>query len=127
MPFRSRNHLRELGTAIAVLAIYLLVLLAPLHQAAGLQRDLAELGYSYQDSWSVCAALAQDQDGDQSRLTKCAAAGIGKNEIIPVVPAALGFGILRVANAVSYAPIADVASPAPYYPTAHARAPPVIF
>ncbi|MGV8921480.1 MAG: hypothetical protein ACOH2R_27520, partial [Pseudomonas sp.] len=40
MPFRSRNIAREMVAAIAVMAIYIFVLLAPLHQSAGLQRDL---------------------------------------------------------------------------------------
>jgi hypothetical protein len=60
MPFRSRSVGRELSAALAVLAIYALVLLAPLHQAAGLQQDLAERGYGSADSWSVCTAVTPD-------------------------------------------------------------------
>lgn len=53
MPFRIRTILREAATAVAVLALYVLVLLAPLHQAAGLQRDLNALGYTSLDTWSI--------------------------------------------------------------------------
>jgi hypothetical protein len=102
MPFRLKSMVKEVGAAFAVLALYILVLLAPLHQAAGLQRDLAELGYATLDTWSVCAPLEQDrQDGET--VAKCAAAGIGKNEIAPVELPTLAVGQDLVASTFKYA------------------------
>jgi len=126
MPFRSRGIVRELGTAFAVIAIYLLVLLAPLHQAAGLQRDLADLGFQSQASWSVCSALAQDEDGNrQPGQVRCAVAGIAKNDVLPVSPVALALDILRASDPVVYA---AGTTPLPRAIAAHIgqpRAPPV--
>lgn len=91
MSSRPRTLTREFGTALAVLAVYVLTLLAPLHQAAGLQRDLAALGYEIQGSWSVCAPLLDDGDGGPRALVqvKCPASGMGKNELLAVLPAAI--------------------------------------
>ncbi|MFD1254456.1 hypothetical protein DEVEQU_01486 [Devosia equisanguinis] len=91
MSSRPRTLTREFGTALAVLAVYVLTLLAPLHQAAGLQRDLAALGYETQGSWSVCAPLVDDGDGSPRALVqvKCPASGVGKNELLAVLPAAI--------------------------------------
>ena len=65
MPFRGRNMTRELGAAFAVLALYVLVLLAPLHQAAGLQRDLAALGHPAWDQFSICTSLSRADPGER--------------------------------------------------------------
>ncbi len=91
MSSRPRTLTREFGTALAVLAVYVLTLLAPLHQAAGLQRDLAALGYETQGSWSVCAPLVDDGDGSPRALVqvKCPASGVGKNELLAVLPTAI--------------------------------------
>lgn len=102
MPFRSRGILRETGSAIAVLAIYLLVLLAPLHQAAGLQRDLNALGYVSLDTASVCATLAKDDSGLDA--AKCAAAGIGKNQLAAIDLAVIAVKPVQPASNVSYPP-----------------------
>ena len=59
MPIRSRHIAREMGTALAVLAVYVLVLLAPLHQAAGLQRDLSQLGTTAPDPISEMVEKAK--------------------------------------------------------------------
>ena len=126
MPFRTRSIARELGTAFAVIAIYLLVLVAPLHQAAGLQRDLADLGFQSQASWSVCGALAQDEDGNrQPGEVRCAVSGIAKNDVLPVSPVALDLDIVRASDPVVYA---TVFAPRPRAIDAHVgqpRAPPV--
>ncbi|MGV8955192.1 MAG: hypothetical protein ACOH2M_29115 [Cypionkella sp.] len=104
MPFRTRNIARETVAAVAVIAIYILVLLAPLHQAAGLQRDLAKLGYATLDNWSVCAPLAPKDAGDKPpAVVKCAASGIGKNDLAASAPVAIDLNILRLADIVSYA------------------------
>lgn len=79
---------REMGTAVAVLAIYLLTLLLPMHQAAGLQRELAGLGYETIGAWSICEDFAPAGDRDQPEPTavKCPATGIGKFEFAALLP-----------------------------------------
>ena len=93
MPLAVRQMTREFGTAFAVLAIYVFVLLAPLHQAAGLQRDLDKLGFQTVSTWSICAPLAQDDNGDptSSTIVKCPAAGVAKHDFIALVPATATF------------------------------------
>jgi len=76
-----RQVMREAGAAFAVLAIYVLTLLTPLHQAAGLQRDLDTIGFATIDIWSVCAPLAEEGNTDPSSIVKCPAAGIGKTDL----------------------------------------------
>lgn len=80
--------LRETGTAFAVLALYVLMLLLPLHQAAGMQRDFNALGFSTLDSWSVCQQLAVDDDGDpkEAAALNCPAIGVGKNGLDASLP-----------------------------------------
>ncbi|WP_156351958.1 hypothetical protein [Devosia sp. Leaf64] len=102
MPFRMRHIARDLGTAFAVLALYLLVLLAPLHQAAGLQRDLSRLGFESSVSWSVCASLADHGDPSSPLLAKCPAAGIGKSDPLGPTPVPLVAEIERLASPVVY-------------------------
>lgn len=85
--FQQRTMVREIGAAFAVLAIYILTLLLPLHQAAGLQRDLSDLGYETVGAWSVCASIAQDENGDDvPAAVKCPAAGIGKQDFAAPLP-----------------------------------------
>lgn len=103
MPFRSRNIARETVAAIAVMAIYILVLLAPLHQSAGLQRDLARLGYASLDSWSICSSLApQNENGKPPAVAKCAASGIGKNDLAALTPAVIDLGTVQAYTSVRY-------------------------
>lgn len=128
MPFRSRSIAREISSAIAVLAVYVLVLLAPLHQAAGLQNDLAELGYAGPSTWSICAAALPSDGGDNpSAKIKCAAAGIGKQELAATEPGSVELdSIVRVGVGATYPD-----NPAPQRPVVaphigQARAPPVM-
>lgn len=95
MPFRSRSIAREVSSAVAVLATYVLVLLAPWHQAAGLQHDLAELGYSSPSTWSICAAASPNNGGDDtSAKVMCPAAGIGKQEFVATEPGSVDIAIM---------------------------------
>lgn len=82
---------REMGTAFAVLALYVLTLLLPLHQAAGLQRDLNAVGYSTLEAWSVCQPMAADENGDPASAAAltCPAAGIAKHQFTALVPPVL--------------------------------------
>lgn len=77
-----RSVLREAGAAFAVLAIYVLTVLTPLHQSAALQRDFSELGFETVDAWSICTVIsgADDEDGTPTAL-QCPVAGIGKFEL----------------------------------------------
>lgn len=118
---------RDMGYAIAALAIYLLTLMLPLHQAAGLQRDLDRLGFANLGAVSVCSPGLADPDGDPDtpNALKCAAAGIGKHDVAAVLPPALSLTPPRVAVSLAYLPAYKGPLPrrAPHY--AQARAPPV--
>jgi hypothetical protein len=82
MFIRRRSIAREFGTAFAVLALYVLTLLLPLHQVAGAQRELNALGYETIGVWSICQSLTEDEKGDplSAAAVKCPAAGIAKHE-----------------------------------------------
>lgn len=125
MPFRTRSIIREVGAALAVVALYMLVLLAPLHQAAGLQQDLAELGYEG-PAWSLCAAgSAGDADGEAPFELACPIAGLGKQELAAVEPSPVELDILRIAQAIAYPQLTPYARPATIRHVGQARAPPV--
>lgn len=70
---------RQIGTALAVLALYLLTVLSPMHQARASQLAFEAVGYSTTEpGWALCSQTGTgDQDGDVN-LAKCPAAGIGK-------------------------------------------------
>lgn len=77
-----QSVLREAGAAFAVLAIYVLTLLTPLHQSAATQRGFAALGYETIGAWSICTNIteASDEEGAPAALN-CPVAGIGKVEL----------------------------------------------
>lgn len=105
MQINTRRYAREIGTALAVLAIYVLTLLLPLHQAAGLQRDLDALGYATLDSWSVCQPLVVDEDGkpDEATAVNCPATGVGKYELAVALPPTLVIAPPTTADAIAFA------------------------
>lgn len=80
--------IRETVSAFAVLLVYALVLLAPLHQAAGLQRALGQIGYAPTETWSVCTPLVEDLDkgGETPTAAKCPLVGVAKAKIAAVLP-----------------------------------------
>lgn len=80
---RRRTIFREVGTACAVLAIYVLTLLAPIHHARASQVAFEKLGYeSSEGSWVLCTpAGTTGQDRDLA-VAKCPATGIGKHDLI---------------------------------------------
>lgn len=103
MPFRSRTITREISAAVAVLAIVALVLLTSWHQAAGLQYDLAKLGYSSTSTWSLCIHGSGDQgDGKAPIEIKCSAAGVGKDEISAIQPGSIAPEVLHFAAEASF-------------------------
>ncbi|MGV3575360.1 MAG: hypothetical protein ACO1O4_09525 [Devosia sp.] len=104
MPNRMRQVGREVGAAVAVLALYMLVLLAPLHQSAGLQRELARLGFESSASWSVCTSVANPTQGDTGTPTaaKCPVTGVGKSQFAAVLPPVAQPPLLRHAQPVQF-------------------------
>ena len=115
----------EIGTALAVLAICLFTILAPLHEARASQPVFEELGYTtLQTSWALCGAPASSGHNDGLAVSKCPASGIGK-------PAAVVPGLHTVAldlrpNPRAVPPMPDFApfAPAPIAPPSGPRAPP---
>lgn len=119
----TRNIGREIGTAFAVLAIYLLTLLAPLHQARASQLVFEELGYTTSTTgWVLCSPAGQD-DADTG-IAKCPAAGIGKNDLLLPSLVALPAGLERVALAHALPPTPLTVLPAATAPSGGPRAPP---
>jgi hypothetical protein len=119
--------LRETGIALAVLAIYMLTLLLPLHQAAGLQRDLNALGFSTLESWSVCQPMAQDENGaprEAAALT-CPATGIAKQQLAAVLPPVLVIEPPTAAHVVHYGDTLAIHRPLLPDHVGQSRAPPV--
>ena len=119
--------LRESGIAVAVLAVYVLTLLLPLHQAAGLQRDLNAIGYSTLDSWSICQPLAQDDNGDphDAAALSCPAAGVAKHQLAVVLPPVLDIAPPSAAENVRFAQASNPhRAPLPDH-VGQSRAPPV--
>lgn len=124
MPHRTRMFVREIGVALAVLSLYILVLLAPLHQAAGLQRDLDALGYASLDFWSICQPLTVEDTQELPDVAKCPVAGIGKFEVALSTPASIDIEAPRFATEVFY-PVAEAPDHPPRPPfVGQARAPP---
>jgi hypothetical protein len=119
-----RQLTKEAGTAFAVLAIYVLTLLTPLHQAAGLQRDFDALGFATLDTWSVCGQLAQDGTTDPSPVVKCPAAGIGKTDLAMPVTGSPGLIEPTDVEAVRYASAAGLSPDTLPDHTGQSRAPP---
>lgn len=126
-PSTTRTMLRETGIALAVLAIYVLTLLLPLHQAAGLQRDLNALGYATLESWSVCKSMAKDENGAprEAAALICPATGIAKQPLTAVLPPVLLIEAPTAADVVRYraAPAAHIAILPDH--VGQSRAPPV--
>jgi hypothetical protein len=127
MPSHKKIMAREAGTAMAVLAIYVLTLLLPLHLSAGLQRDFNALGFSTLAAWSVCAPLAADEDGEprEAAALSCPAIGGGQQQFAALMPPALW--IEPAANIVPVRPAHDRGLPAHSLPShvGQSRAPPV--
>ena len=78
-----RTMSREIGTALAVLAIYLLTVLAPMHHARASQLAFEELGYAATEvSWVLCTAAGIDGQDNDVLVAKCPATGVGKTDLV---------------------------------------------
>lgn len=126
MQLRAHGIGREVGTALAVLALYVLTLLLPLHQVAGMQRELSALGYETVGAWSVCEDAAASDEGEPGTAiaVKCPATGISKYEF--VAPPAGGPETIRVeaSVAVLHAPPGGVPAVSVSAHFGQSRAPP---
>lgn len=109
MANRADITMKEFGTLFALLALYVLVLLTPLHQAAGLQRDLSGFGFETVASWSVCESLAADDNGDPlaAPSLKCPAASLGKASLSGPVPPMLLIEPPGLSDILTYADAGD--------------------
>ncbi|MDB5541169.1 MAG: hypothetical protein JWQ89_2896 [Devosia sp.] len=126
MPFRSKNMVRETVAAFAVLVIYALVLLLPLHQAAGLQRDLAKIGFETITASSICMEPApRDDGGSTPSAVKCAAAGIAKHKFATIEPGSVAIRVVRTTDPARYAAAPRLASRSIHEHPSQARAPPM--
>jgi hypothetical protein len=121
----TRSIGREIGTAFAVLAIYLLTVLAPMHHARASQLALAELGYAtIQSSWVLCTPAGIDGEDSDQIIAKCPATGVAKADLaLPppdAVPVAHDYALAspRLAAIPAFPPRAIA-------PPAGPRAPPV--
>jgi hypothetical protein len=113
-------------TALTVLVIYALVLLLPLHQAAGLQRDLGKIGFQTAGAWSICTPPAQDDDGSNTpTAVKCALSGLAKDKFAAIIPQ-LDIGQVRIGAPVLYAEVWRPHSPPISAYAGQARAPPAM-
>lgn len=119
-----RSISREIGTALAVLAIYLLTLLAPLHEARASQLAFEKLGYAtLQTGWVLCNA-AGNSDRDTVSVSKCPAAGIGKPALLAPSLAAVALDLRAGMLAAPRTTPLALAAPRPIAPPAGPRAPP---
>jgi len=80
---------REIGMALAVLSIWLMSLLAPMHQVSRLIGELSQAGIITVSHWSLCVPLDLDGDGPDGPVTLCPAQGIGKSDMLVPMPAVL--------------------------------------
>lgn len=126
MSIRLRQIITELGSAAGVLALYMLVLLAPLHQASAQQRDLARLGYQSEISWSVCTSVPDSgrSDRDLPTAAKCPLAASGKPGLAAVLPSMAMGQPMRVATAMDFVAIAEIGPPDAMQHPGQPRGPP---
>lgn len=118
-----RSIVKEVGIALAVLAMYSLLLLAPWHQASALQHELAELGYATVGAVDLCGPIVDGDDRPEE--LGCHIAGIGKLDFSLLVPDGTALVPSPFAQAVVYAfqHVASRPALAPHF--GQARAPPV--
>jgi invasion protein IalB len=119
--------LREAGAAFAVLAIFVLTILTPLHQSAALQRDMAKLGHETAGAWSICTAINEaDDDDDLPTALKCPVAGIGNTKLVLANNSPSVAEIHRLVTQVVFAVETETLPGIRIFHQARARAPPVV-
>lgn len=123
----TRSIGREIGTAFAVLAIYLLTMLAPLHHARASQLAFEDLGYAtIQSSWVLCTPSGLDGQDRDVLVAKCPATGVGKADfVLPTFDTLpVGHNVASLAAPLLIAVAAVL--PRPVAPPSGPRAPPVL-
>lgn len=88
---RTRRHgtiARETGMALATLAVWMLCLLAPLHQSAGALREMDRAGVDISGAWSICVTLAEGDTATDKAVPGCLAHGVAKTGLA-LTPAAV--------------------------------------
>lgn len=127
MQTNQQKMMREMGAAFAVLALYVLTLLLPLHQAAGLQRDLNAVGYSTLAAWSVCQPMAQDENGDPASAAAltCPATGVAKHQLAAILPPVLVIDPPTTADVIRFSETLYAFAPTLPDHVGQSRAPPV--
>lgn len=125
MRSKTRSLRTEIGAPLAVVALYVLTLLLPLHQAAALQRDLARAGYETIGGWTICVPVTDHRAPDSPAAVKCPATGVAKHQLAVTLPPPPSFAppARRIAG-VAYArpAIGTTGKPSPHI--GQPRAPP---
>lgn len=67
--------------ALAVLALWLLSLLSPMHQTSRLVADMASAGVTSVSDWTLCISTQTGTDGKAAAQVLCPAKGIGKDDL----------------------------------------------
>jgi len=118
---------KEIGTALAVLALYLLTILAPLHEARASQLAFEDLGYTtLQTGWVLCSSTSSTGSDSDSPVSKCPLAGVGKPAAIAPGLDAVALG-LRATVLAALRPLAmTVIIPAAIAPPSGPRGPPAL-
>ncbi|GAB1362992.1 hypothetical protein MASR1M32_22280 [Rhodobacter sp.] len=81
----TRIVLRETGFASAVLAIWLMSLLAPMHLVSRVASDLRLAGYETASDWSLCIPITQADEAGHT-ITLCPGKTVGGGGLLPVDP-----------------------------------------
>ena len=116
---------KEAGTALAVLAIYVLTLLAPLHHARASQLAFDELGCStITPGWGLCTPGVGAGTEDQQIAAKCPAMGAGKSDIVVPELSSLSVRFDRSGLSIAWLPATNAVSPRQAMPPCGSRAPP---
>lgn len=126
MHIHAKRLGRDAAAAAAVLTIYLLTLLIPLHQAQATQDRFEALGFDNLSGWSLCVGDGTEPAESEKLPTICSLAGLGKLALALLSASAVDFDpAARLISIV--AGIADVAVPTAWHTSTHPpRAPPVL-
>ncbi|MBL4916379.1 hypothetical protein [Szabonella alba] len=118
------NSIRETGLALAILAIWMLSLLAPLHQSSGLLRVMADAGHQVPAGWSICITLDADGGDKDHAIPVCPAQGIGKSGLTAPPPPVMLAVLLQLPQAAAFSPATPRLHRAQNSPPGQPRAPP---
>lgn len=125
MSLTMRALLKEAGAAFAVLAVYVLTLLVPLHQSAATQRSFAALGYEALGDWSICTPINEaEDDGDGQAVTACPVTALGKQAM--GLASAASLVIPAIVGTVAYGPLPQVPPRIFFLEDANPRGPPTL-